>query len=712
MKKITKIITLLLLTIFLCACNSNIFFKNTYIVKYYDGDEVIYKYQAEEGSVAKNKIIEKEGYTFLGWDINGDGIVDELPTIKSSINLKAVYKESSDIAQTVTYKFVSDDEILDTRIGKKGEVLILPNCTKESTKEYNFYFLGWDANDDGVPESNSYELTEDVVFKALYRKEKIKYTYSIYDKGLLVKQETVDYGTEIEYPNIDEYIFEDGKYKLFSGWNYEGHYESFLKTVTSNLTINSEYSSNQVLVLYYENSFFVIKAELGKKLLNDALANEELKHNNEYRIHFYTDSNYENEYQYQIMDDSYLELYCRLEKTDEINDIILLDNKDINSAYSIEGLINIFNNIILKKITTKTIEINFDFDNLNNLLNYICNNSISIRNYNLSAAYSGSLLTLNLIYDEPNFRTSEVIHYNEIKSLNVEFNKTRDDSFNNFYIDNVNKTYNVVDSDSLFYVLEHGYKPIIDDPKLLELYEKMRDVLRNIIDDSMTKQEKALKIYDWIITNCIYDNEILLKTDNVKEYNSFFLEGVFNDHLAVCDGISKAYAALCNIEGIKCVQVTGKSTTRAINHAWNKVEIDGYWYIVDPTSGGTIVGNKEIVSHYFFMISSDEYKNYYIEEKSPLSNKARISEYNIYDNLAINQSHVKVNSIEEAGKLFSLLNNITETSSLEMYLDFSITNLENTIQEIISYNKVKIKVNYLTYLKNDKYVIIFIVEKN
>lgn len=44
-------------------------------------------------------------------------------------------------------------------------------------------------------------------------------------------------------------------------------------------------------------------------------------------------------------------------------------------------------------------------------------------------------------------------------------------------------------------------------------------------------------------------------------YESFYIEGVLTDtdYLAVCDGMSKTFSLLCNIEGIPCVRVIGSA---------------------------------------------------------------------------------------------------------------------------------------------------------
>ena len=124
----------------------------------------------------------------------------------------------------------------------------------------------------------------------------------------------------------------------------------------------------------------------------------------------------------------------------------------------------------------------------------------------------------------------------------------------------------------------------------------------------MTDYEKIKAIYDYLILNVTYDDELLKlasKNQNVKQYNGFYLEGVFFDKKAVCEGIAKSLACLANIEGIPCVVVEGYQTNnpQGLGHAWNKVCINDIWYIIDATSGGTIVNDDfEILSYQFFLI--------------------------------------------------------------------------------------------------------------
>ena len=70
------------------------------------------------------------------------------------------------------------------------------------------------------------------------------------------------------------------------------------------------------------------------------------------------------------------------------------------------------------------------------------------------------------------------------------------------------------------------------------IYGKMKAVLRSIISDDMDDFEKARAIYDWLIMNVTYDGELydlLTGSENVEsgEYNGFYLEGVFDNGVAV-----------------------------------------------------------------------------------------------------------------------------------------------------------------------------------
>lgn len=183
--------------------------------------------------------------------------------------------------------------------------------------------------------------------------------------------------------------------------------------------------------------------------------------------------------------------------------------------------------------------------------------------------------------------------------INYDADKYRPDDYA-FPIDSAEREQEVYYTDELYLAVQRGVKPV---PSLgspaYTVYELARNVLKKICTDDMTDVQKAHAVYDWIMWHVTYDTPATYGTSGGEMYSAYYLEGVFADGVtpiggvvyepyAVCDGISKAYSLLCNMEGIPCVRVVGTagdSVADAGGHAWNKVFVNGAWYAVDCTWG-------------------------------------------------------------------------------------------------------------------------------
>ena len=78
------------------------------------------------------------------------------------------------------------------------------------------------------------------------------------------------------------------------------------------------------------------------------------------------------------------------------------------------------------------------------------------------------------------------------------------------------------------------------------------------------------KLHDLLCENVVYTDE--------KE-SCFNLKGAIVDGKAVCQGYASAFAYLCQLTGINCSIMTGKSNGEG--HSWNIVKTDGGWMHVD-----------------------------------------------------------------------------------------------------------------------------------
>ena len=101
------------------------------------------------------------------------------------------------------------------------------------------------------------------------------------------------------------------------------------------------------------------------------------------------------------------------------------------------------------------------------------------------------------------------------------------------------------------------------------------------------ENDKACHIFQWIRTNIKYDSEAYRR--NKKRINATTAD-VLKRREAVCLGYSQLFAEMCQAAGLNAMVIDGYSKQGAIppdmeegDHAWNAVQIDVQWYLVDVT---------------------------------------------------------------------------------------------------------------------------------
>ena len=119
--------------------------------------------------------------------------------------------------------------------------------------------------------------------------------------------------------------------------------------------------------------------------------------------------------------------------------------------------------------------------------------------------------------------------------------------------------------------------------------------------DEVTSQftnpyERIYAIYYWIDENIDYDQPMLDSGEYHCEWQNS--ETVLERKLAVCEGFSNIFCALCKCSNINAVKIHGKvSYDATVGHAWNAVEINNYWYLLDVTWDE----NKQKGNRYFLI---------------------------------------------------------------------------------------------------------------
>ncbi|MDO4409317.1 MAG: transglutaminase domain-containing protein, partial [Eubacteriales bacterium] len=97
-------------------------------------------------------------------------------------------------------------------------------------------------------------------------------------------------------------------------------------------------------------------------------------------------------------------------------------------------------------------------------------------------------------------------------------------------------------------------------------------------DDSKSVYDKIKAIHDYISENVEYgyDTYYGVRDDYPETYTGY---GALINHLAVCQGYSSMFYRLCLEAGIDARVITSDS----LGHAWNIVEIDNIYYLIDCT---------------------------------------------------------------------------------------------------------------------------------
>ena len=378
-------------------------------------------------------------------------------------------------------------------------------------------------------------------------------------------------------------------------------------------------------------------------------------------------------------------------------------NLEDNATYNVnsfEELTLIFNSAILNLKSQLICVLKFEFDDFNTMFDNLCKAKTVPFDYKVNASLQplilgGSKLILEFeYYVNPSKSTPQEKVYIQRASLNYNpITRIRSSDFDGFKINNAKYTFSgITSTEQLVYVLERRVKPVcVSGSNAERVYNNIKAVLREICDDSMSDIEKLKAIHDWIIMNVTYDQELYdllyAGAEDLKSYTGFYLEGVFDRHNAVCEGISKAFCAMANVEGIPCVRVTGYPTghPNGVGHAWNKVYVDGDWYIVDATSDGTIIGGThEVLSYAYFMISDATMKQKYTgkEYETYVCSK----DYNIFETQTINVNDnvysLSVKSNNELANVFSFLKDHGESgTTIQVYLDYEFSDVATELSK-------------------------------
>lgn len=98
----------------------------------------------------------------------------------------------------------------------------------------------------------------------------------------------------------------------------------------------------------------------------------------------------------------------------------------------------------------------------------------------------------------------------------------------------------------------------------------------------MTDYQKAKVLHDWMCLNVNYDHQHEGDSSYRAKYTTY---GALIEGSAVCQGYATLYYRLCREAGlnVRVIPGTGTLSGESVTHAWNIVELKGFYYNVDTT---------------------------------------------------------------------------------------------------------------------------------
>ncbi len=132
-----------------------------------------------------------------------------------------------------------------------------------------------------------------------------------------------------------------------------------------------------------------------------------------------------------------------------------------------------------------------------------------------------------------------------------------------------------------------------NDPKTQLQNTDTKSLAQQITNGKTTDAKKAESIFNWIVTNISYDNE--LRVNNALQKKIYISEeqvisSVLKRKKALCGGYAYLFEKLCADVGLQAKAIHGYTKTTGVktipkqaNHSWNAVKINDAWHLLDIT---------------------------------------------------------------------------------------------------------------------------------
>lgn len=221
---------------------------------------------------------------------------------------------------------------------------------------------------------------------------------------------------------------------------------------------------------------------------------------------------------------------------------------------------------------------------------------------------------MNIFYTALDSGWDEVTYYcadEYISCIKDTENITND----NYILSNINNFVSTYNSYNRIFVNYNSigrvnitFERIYNKQQIEAINRKIDLIIKDIINDNMSDEEKIKTIHDYIINNTKYDEEraniVKSGTYDTLLHSSNTAYGALFNGKAICGGYTDTMALFLDKLGFKNYKISTNS------HIWNVVYINGTWKHLDLTWDDPVTNTgKDILEYNFFLISDEELEN-------------------------------------------------------------------------------------------------------
>ena len=223
-----------------------------YIVEYIVGGKtcLIQYYLYEDQLVIPSKVLNHNS-VISGWSLQNGQV------IRTNLTNTATIEHTS---TGIVVQFKVDDVVVKQETLTLGDIIVAPANPSKASDSYNHYlFIEWDGYKNGMK-----AIEDKYVFNAVFSEVKRTYSISFYSNDILIKEEIVDAGTTIQFPDVQDSIIKNGKTYKFVGWDTQE------TIVSDSMIINAVYAeaNKKCTITYYVDNtvFFTQTVDAGDVL--------------------------------------------------------------------------------------------------------------------------------------------------------------------------------------------------------------------------------------------------------------------------------------------------------------------------------------------------------------------------------------------------------------------------------------------------------------